>query len=243
MKIVKYSKCGNNKYKVFLNNETYIVLHEEVILKNELLLKREIFDIDDLLRQNAKYEIYDFSIKYLAHKLRSIKELREYLLKNNYEENDIEVVIDKLIKLGYLNDSLYSQSYINSRINLSNDGPLKIINYLEKQSINREIYEKYLDLFDKELIYERINKYISKMVKTNKKSNYVLKNKILFNLINLGYAREDIDYCLNLVDDVSDRDNYEKVKAKLYCKLQKKYSGDELEKRVKAKLYQLGYFE
>ena len=81
------------------------------------------------------------------------------------------------------------------------------------------------------------------MIKVNKKSKLMLKNKIIVNLINLGYSKEDIDCCINVVSLVDDSSNYEKVKEKLYLKLSKKYSGYELEKRVKMKLYQLGYFE
>ena len=33
MKIIKYSKQSNNKYKVFLEDGSDILLHEEVILK------------------------------------------------------------------------------------------------------------------------------------------------------------------------------------------------------------------
>lgn len=243
MKIVKYSKCGSNKYKVYLENNECILLHEDVILKNDLLIKKEIEDVSELLKQNSKYEIYDVSIKYLSHKLRSIKEMREYLQKKGYLENDINKTIDNLTDKGYLNDSIYCKSYINDKINFSNDGPLKIIKYLESMDINNDVYSKYLDLFSEELIYEKINKYIDKMIKTNKKSKYILKNKIIVNLINLGYLKEDINYCLNKIDDIDDRNNYEITKEKLYKKLQKKYSGNELDRKVKEKLYQLGYFE
>ena len=241
MKIIKYSKKGKNKYNIYLEDNTTILLHEEVILKNELLLTKQINNKEELLKQNSKYEIYDDCIKYLSHKLRSIKELKEYLNKK-YEVVDINNIINKLIEQGYLNDELYAKCYINDRINLSNDGPNKIIKYLENQNINYDIYNKYLDIFTKEIIYEKINKYIDKMIKSNKKSKYVLKNKISINLINLGYDKEDINYCLNKIDDLDNKDNYLKTKDKLYIKLQKKYSGNELDRKVKEKLYQLGYF-
>ena len=89
MKILKYSKKGSNKYKVYLEDNTSILLHEDVILKNDLLIKKEIDDIDDLLKQNGKYEILDVSIKYLSLKTRCIKEMYEYLQKKGYLEEDI----------------------------------------------------------------------------------------------------------------------------------------------------------
>lgn len=243
MKIVKYVKKGSNKYKVYLENNESILLHEDVILKNDLLIKKEIDDIELLLKQNNKYDIFDVSIKYLSTRIRSVYEMKEHLLKKGYLEKDIDKTINELIEKKYLNDKIYCRSYIMDKINLSNDGPNKIIKYLESQNINYDVYSEYLDLFTKEIIFNKINKYIEKMIKSNKKSKYVLKNKIIINLINLGYDREDINLCLNNVLEIDDSINKEKEKQKIYNKLKKKYNGEELERKVKEKLYQLGYFE
>lgn len=243
MKIIKYSKKGSNKYKVYLEDGSEILLHENVILTNELLIKKEIENKSDLLKQNSKYEIMDVSIKYLASKTKSIKEMYDYLRKKDYSEEDIEKIIKYLIEKNYLNDKIYSRNYIMDRIKLSNDGPIKIIKYLESQNINESDYCDYLGLFTKEIIYSKINKYIEKMIKCNKKSKYVLKNKIIINLINLGYEKEDINYCLNRNFDFDDSSNKEIEKNKLYNKLKHKYSGEELERKIREKLYQHGYFE
>lgn len=243
MKIIRYSKKGSNKYRVYLEDNTSILLHEDVILKNDLLIKKEIDDIDELLKQNKKYEILDVSIKYISLKTRSIKEMYDYLKKKEYDEDDIERTINYLIEKNYLNDKIYSRNYIMDRINLSNDGKNKIIKFLESQNIGYDDYSEYLDLFDKELIYSKINKYIDKMIKTNKKSKFVLKNKIMLNLINLGYDREDINYCLDNSFYVDDNKNKEIERQKIYNKLKRKYSGEELDRKVREKLYQRGYFE
>lgn len=242
MKIIKYSKQGNNKYKVYLENNEIITLYEDVILKNELLIKKEISDVSKLQKENQKYEIYDVALKYLRSRVRSTFELRTYLTKKGYLDDDIERIIKKLIDQNYLNDQIYCRSYVMDRINLSNDGPEKIVKYFESMHIDSTLYEEELSLFTKEIIHEKIEKYIDKMVKTNKKSRYILKNKIMLNLINLGYLKEDIDSCLSEIDAVDDSLNKEKAKDKLYKRLSRKYHGEELEKKVREKLYQLGYF-
>ena len=47
MQISKYKKLKNNIYEVTLENDEKIKLYEDVILKEELLLKKEIDDIED----------------------------------------------------------------------------------------------------------------------------------------------------------------------------------------------------
>ena len=152
------------------------------------------------------------------------------------------ITIDKLIKNGYLNDTYFAKCYINDKVNLTNDGPLKIIKYLEDNNIEREVYSEIIDKED-EIWSSRIKKYLEKQVKLNKKSSYYFKNKMMVNLINLGYEKEMINSCLNniTIDNQEELKNIEKEKIRK--KLEKKYSGKELERKIKEKLYQRGFFE
>ena len=241
MKIVKYQKLKNSKYKIVLEDKESVDVYEDVILNNDLLLKKEIEDLDKVINDNKKYALYDLCIKYLSLKLRSIKELKEYLLKKEYPLKDIKEVIDKLIKDGYLNDKYYAKCYISDRLNLSLDGPLKIIKYLESNDIDESLYQEYILIFDEELENQRINKYLDKQSKVNKKSLFIFKKKMLYNLINLGYHSFNINECLHKFT-FDDKENYEKEKEKIYHKLQGQYSGNELDKMVQEKLHQKGFF-
>ena len=244
MKIRKYTKKTNSLYKVTLENNESILLHEEVILKNNLLIKKEIDDIDELVKQSHDYEINNVALKYIGRKMRSKKELRDYLKKQEYAEDIINKAIKLLEDQGYLNDLNYAKAYINDRFNLSNDGPHKISNYLESMHIDYQVYSNYLnELFTKENTYERINKYLNKLVKSNKKSMYHFKNKMLINLVNLGYNRVDISSCLENFDNSSDEENYLKAKMKIEQSLKRKYSGMELEQKIKERLYRQGFFK
>ena len=242
MRISKYKKLKNNKYEVILENNEKITLYEDIILKEELLLKKEINNLSRLTKINEEYEIYNVALKYLSHHVMSIFGMKEYLLRKKYSEEDINKTIDKLIKSGYLNDSYYAKCYISDHINLSNDGPYKIIKHLEDNNISSSIYAEYLSKYDS-LWQERIEKYIEKQKKINKKSSYFFKNKMLMNLINLGYEKEMINDCLNKVT-IDNLDELKEIeKNKIRKKLERKYSGDELERKIKEKLFQKGFFE
>jgi len=243
MKIEKYVKRRSECYEIVLEDGNKILLHEDLILKYELLLKKEIdsFQIDKLLKEQNNYIAYDKAIKYIARRMRSTYEIRVYLEKLEVDNNVIDEIIEKLINQGYLNDKEYSFAYVKDRINLSNDGPYKIINNLKQNKISDDIINLSINIFDNDLQYEKINKLISKQIKSNNsKSSYMLKQKIITNLINLGYDREIIISVLNEYD-FNDSDFYKKEYDKLYNKLSKKYSGKELEYKIKQKLYQKGF--
>ena len=241
MKIIKYNKLKNNKYEIILENNEKIKVYEDIILKENLLWKKEIESIEELLNKNKDYEIFEISLKRISNHVESIKGMMDYLTKKGYSNKSIKETVDKLVNKGYLNDKYYAKSYINNQINLSNDGPLKIKKHLENLEINEYDYSEYLDI-DNNIWYERIKKYLDKQIKINKKSLYFFKNKMLINLINLGYDREMINDCLNGITI----DNYDELRKKeeekIRKKLEGKYSSEELERKIKEKLYQKGFF-
>ena len=242
MKIEKYKKLKGNKYEVLLEDNSKLTLYEDVILKEELLLTKEIDNLERITNINNEYEIYDIALKYLNHHVISTKGMKDYLLKKKYDLQDIDKAIDKLICKGYLNDEYYAKCYINNQVNLSNDGPNKIIKHLEDNEISSKVYTKYLSNYDN-IWQDRIDKYVSKQQKINKKSLYFFKSKMLVNLVNLGYDKEMINDRLNQVqiDNLDELKNIEKEKIRK--KLEKKYSGEELERKIKEKLFQKGFFE
>ena len=70
-------------------------------------------------------------------------------------------------------------------------GPYRIEKELNKHQIDKIIISKYLSNIDDELIDNKINKQINKLIKANhKKIN--LRNKIYLNLLSLGYSNEMI---------------------------------------------------
>jgi len=243
MKIERFTKLKNGQYKLNLDDNTNILLHEDLILKYELLIYREIDSkkIEQLLEENKSYIAYDLALNYLNKKMRSKKEIKEYLSKKEISAELINNAIKKLEEQGYLSDVSYTRAFINDKINLSNDGPYKIKEQLIKLGIMEEIILKELEVFDKELEQTRVEKLIDKQVRSNHtKSNYLLKKKIMEWLINLGYSREVVITSLDKVE-IDDDDLRKKEYDKLYKKLSRKYSGKELEYKLKQKMYQKGF--
>lgn len=241
MKITKIKKLSGDKYKIELDNGEKITTYEDVLLEENILYKKEIDNelLNKINIRNDYYKIYTKALKYIMTKIRSEKEINIYLNKQNIEDKDKEKIISKLKNNGMVNDNNFYIAYISDRIRLSNDGPNKIKNELlnhniDLNKINEELF-KYNDL-----IYEKLDKLINKKIKTNKDSEYIMKQKLTNHFINLGYDKEMISEILSNIKV----DNSKSLKLeyeKQYNKLSKKYSGDELKYKIKNALYQKGY--
>ena len=193
MKILKYEKKGNNQYKIYLENGQNLNLYEDVIIKNNLLFKKEIdysllqkLDID-----NIKEDVYNKCVKYISVRIRSKYEIEEYLKRKEIESSLIELTIEKLIKNNLLNDEIFTKAFINDKLNFTTMGPYRIEQELKKHKIDTNIIYKYLWNIDDIIIDSKINKQIVKLMKSNKKKQN-LRNKIYTNLLTLGYSNEMI---------------------------------------------------
>ena len=201
MYVTKYEKKANGLYKVYIDDDSYLI-SEEVILKYKLLYKKEISEeeLNDILNETNYYVIYNKCIKYISYRIRSKYEIKNYLNKFNLDYSTIDNIIEKLEENNLINDELFVKAFINDKINFTTSGPYKIKLELIKHSIDKNLIDMYLDSIDKELIYNKISKIVEKNLKNKKYPKNVLKNKIYKTLINNGYYNEDIMYVLNKYD-------------------------------------------
>lgn len=241
MKIIKYKKLSNGKYKVSLDNGENLTLHENIIIKYNLLLKKEINDeYNDVINDNNNYLVYDMSLKYISIKMRCESEIRKYLLSKNIDNILVDSVLNKLRKEKYINDELYVRSYISDKVRLNGYGFNKIKRDLLNLNIDCRVIENEINKFPKDIILENLSREIDKKIKSNRKyGGNVLKQKIVIYFINKGYNREDINNILN-DKDISNDKLYEKEYNRLYNKYSKKYSADELDYIIKQNLYKKG---
>jgi len=241
MKVEKIKKTGN-KYKIVFDDNTVLKTYDDVIINNGLLFNKNI-DAEDLNKLNidtSYYDIYYKTVNYITRKLRSEKEIIEFIDKNNVNEKDKKEVIKKLKEIGLINDINFVKAYISDKINLSNDGPDKIRKSLLEHDISSDIIDENIDKIDNNLIKEKLSKLISKKISNSKYSGYVLRQKIVNDFVNLGYSRQLINEVYESIN-IDKNDLLKKEYDKLYKKLSIKYSGYELESKIKTKLYQKGF--
>ncbi len=200
MKIDKYEKYGSGKYRIFFDNGEVVETYDEVILKNDLLLKKEISNSEyqKIFIDTNLFNYYNSCLKYIAVRIRSTKEIYDYLKKKKVEDEDIEIVINRLIDENLLNDEHFTECFIKDKLNFTTMGEYKIINELKRHNISSDIIAKYSYLWDESVMVPKIEKLVDKQIVSNKKlDQYKLRNKIYYYLLNQGYSSDVIVKVLN----------------------------------------------
>ena len=244
MKISKVKKLKSGKYEI-VTDSINIVTYDEIIIKYNLLYKKSIDNklLKEIADDTKFYDVYFDTLKYATKKVRCEKEIIEYLNKHEIDINSINKIIKKLKESYVLNDKLYVRAYINDKLLFSKMSLNKIKDDLINNNISIDIV---LDEIDKVEDYDelsRLNNLVKKRINSNHKySNYILKNKIINEMSNLGYNYDDI---INIIDSmISNNDDYNKLikeYKKIYTKYCNKYKEYDLERIIKNRLYAKGF--
>ena len=223
--VILLVKKKRNKYEVFTSiDESGLLFTEEELVVNRIIkgasFTKEAWNkIKDTHEQSL---IYEKVLKYLTFKPRTIKETINYLKENNTDEEITKNLIDKLIKLDFLNDERYASNYVDSSIRMGK-GPVLISHELHQKGINDELIKKSLLSYTEELQIDTAYqlsvkhlKLISKHPKRKQKEllsqklirsgfNYSIINKIIplleFNDDNLEQLRKDYEKILKKTTD------------------------------------------
>lgn len=243
MQIIKYTKKGSNKYELTLKDNTKLLVYTDLILEYNLLIRKNLDTntLKEIKSANLKLECYYKTLKYLKN-IKCTSDIKNYL--KDYPSNIVDYTIKRLTKEGYLNDNNYIKSYINTKINLSNDGYYKIYYYLKNKDLDETIIKNYLNDIEDNIWLDKINKIVNTKLKSNTKySNNLLISKIKTYLKMLGYQ----DYLINIaldninLDTSKEDEKLEKDYLKLFNKYKNKYEKNKLNYILIGKLYQKGY--
>lgn len=248
MKINKIKKDKNGRYTILFTNGETLKTYDEIILKYQLLFNQDLTIelIEQIKKESNNYDEYCQVLKYVTKKVRCEKEVRDYLEQHDIIGSKQNEFLDKLKKAGALNDSYYLKAFVADKIRLSNDGPLKIKQFLIKMGFTEKEVMQELCSYD-DFICQKLKKLILKKNKENKKysENFWRQKNIDF-FKKLGYSEEMILSCYqvcpsNQVNQANQTDILKKEYDRLQKKLSAKYQGEALEYQIKGRLYQNGF--
>lgn len=243
MKIISIKKVSSAKYKLTLVNGDTLTLNDQVIIDNNLLFRKDISESEKtkIIHENEYYNVYNKVLKYIMTKLRSRGEIITYLLKYELSNHERELILEKLEHLNFINDLKYARCFVLDKLNFTNDGPNKIKRSLEDAKVDLKYINEALELIKLDELEHNVVKYIEKKKRNNHRySNLMLKNKLMIDLIQLGYDRDFIVEVLNKVTFPPNgiiNNEYMKIEHQL----SKKYSGKELMYKIREKLYKAGF--
>ncbi|WP_245747350.1 recombination regulator RecX [Anaerobacillus alkalidiazotrophicus] len=246
-------KKNLERYNIFLDDghgEQYAFSVDQGVLVT-FQLRKGLEITKELLTEITHEEMirkgYHHALNYLSYRMRSKKEVIDYLIKKEFDKEVISIVVDRLIEEKYINDAEFSNAFVRSRINLTNKGPELVKKELiEKGISNVEITESLKMYTFEDQIEKASTLLLKKNLNTKRTSRTEYYNKMKLLLLSKGFTYEIAQHALQklIEETVEDFDaewdavTYQGEKA---LRKYKNEDGWEKKKKIKQYLYRRGF--
>ncbi|RYM00017.1 recombinase RecX [Sporolactobacillus sp. THM7-7] len=254
MPVITHIRAGQQKdyydIDVRQSDEKTVTLnvHEDVLVHNELRKGLEISEeqLDQLVSEAGSIGAYLAGVHYLSYRMRSLREMQNYLKKKGFHAGQIDYALQRLQSEKLLDDQAFAASFVRTRIRLSTKGPKMIYRELLQAGVDQSIAEEEAErLYPVDLQLAHARKYLrKKLTSVKKKKSLSEAAQVLSRLLTQrGYSREITVRVIGeigsfLAENERDALVYRGEKA---LQKYKKYTGDEFVRKVRYDLYRRGF--
>ena len=204
--LLERQKNNPERVNVYLDGEFAFGLNEMdavTLRKGQQLTESEI---DELRQKDAVVKAVDYAANLLSYRPRSTKEIRERLLKHSFNDVVADAAIEKLLRLGYLDDRAFARFWIEDRNRFKPLGRRALSFELRNKGIEQAIIQELLEEIVDEGggAYEAALKRVRQMRGTTKRE---FKQKIGAFLQRRGFGYEAVNGALTqLIQELADDD-------------------------------------
>jgi regulatory protein len=160
---LKIQKRNKNRVSVYLDGEYTFGLTK--IVAGWLKVGQELTDekIAELKEKDNTEIALQKALNFLSYRPRSEDEVRKNLKKHGYEEEVIEVILERLRQGHLVDDASFAEMWVENRSEFRPRGRRLLRMELRKKGINDEVIDPSLeDLDEEELAYRAASKQIRK---------------------------------------------------------------------------------
>ncbi|MCT8136929.1 recombination regulator RecX [Anaerobacillus sp. CMMVII] len=246
---ITVQKKNKERYNIFLDEEYAFSVDEAILVTYHLRKGLEVTKefLTEIISEDHIRKGYQSAINYLSYRIRSVKEVKDYLSKKELEPEVITRIVEKLTKENYLDDQEFARAYVQSRLNLTLKGPELVRRELVEKGISEADMMLGMQLYTYDLQLEKAVLFLQKKYPAKLRiSRNEQDRKLYMLLISKGFSQEVIQQAFKIVHEEVEADNDEEWEALLYQgeKAYKKFhkeSGWEQKQKVKQYLYRKGF--
>lgn len=201
---IQVQKRRKNRRNIYLDDGSVFGISEDVFISIPIHIGDTISDqvFNDILESDSKSKIYNSAISLLSYRMRSKSELKDRLIRKNYNEDGIMDVINNLELKGYLDDEKFAYAFAKEKVKNKLIGPIALKFEMSSHKLDLELIDRTInsiyDMFPQKMI---INRLITKWkVKDSIGKDPKIKSKIINRLKNKGFYWDDIQSAINAFD-------------------------------------------
>lgn len=198
---IKQQVKRKDRYSIYVDGKYSFALSESGLLNakikiNQELSAKELASLKDTaVEDKGVYRVLDL----ISRRPRSEGEVRDYLRRKKYSEEEVTKILNVLSMKGYIDDVDFAKRWVDNRRLLKPISQRKLRLELKQKRISEEIIEKVLlaDNTDEKATIKEL------IAKKSRQTRYQDKQKLIQFLARQGFNYGDIKDALNDSNDNS----------------------------------------
>lgn len=180
------------RYSIYVDGQFAFGLGEAQLLSLGLASGREITEAElaEFKGESEYGKVFDRTLNLLSYRPRSEWELRDYLKRKKQSPALIDKILNKLSKLGYVDDEAFAKRWVEHRRAIKPISSLKLRMELKQKRIPGEFIEAALH-------ENSSDESALKAVIEKKAGKYPDRNKLMQYLARQGFRYDDIKRALD----------------------------------------------
>lgn len=234
-----------DRYNIEIGGEYAFSADEAVLIefnlkKGQTLTEEEIAAIQ--IRDGVQRGV-NTAINFLSIRMRSEKEVRDYLRKKEIEPGSWDEIMERLQSMGYLNDEQFTDAYIKTQIQTTEKGPMLILRELKEKGIEDHVSTSLIEQFTEEEQIEKAAALFEKQLKKYKRdSAFLQQKKAEQHIMTKGYSAAIMKKAANAAEPDAEAEMEALMhQAEKAHRRYRAFEKREYRQKMKAALYRKGF--
>jgi regulatory protein len=202
MRITKIERQKKNprRKNIYADGEYIIGISDETLVKAGLRTGDEIGEdrLKSLLQEEETSGAKRIALRFLAHRPRTVKEVRDKLRENEFSEADISRTLEALTRSGLVNDTEFARMYVRDALAMKSMGKALLRRKLlllgvDKTIVQEVVNESFEGVDERSAAVDAGRRFLQKSTAIREVSDKIrLRNRLSNFLARRGYSWEII---------------------------------------------------
>ena len=123
-------------------------ISEDVFVSNNFEIGSEINEesFTKLAGDELKNKVYNSALRLLGYRMRSCEEMKQRLADKKYPKKITDEIIDKFLKIGYLNDVEFANAFAHDKVRSKKIGPIALRTEFIPHKIETDVLEETISI-------------------------------------------------------------------------------------------------
>lgn len=192
---IKQQVKNQTRYSIYVDGKFSFGLSESELLASQLRVGQELNadQLSDLKNTAELDKAYNNSLSLIARRKRSVWEIDQYLRRKGIDDNANRLIVERLIKSGWLDDADFARSWVSNRRLLKSTSRRRLAQELKAKHVDDALISNVLEEDEtSDLIVLR-----ELAQRKQKQSRYQDEQKLMAYLLRQGYNYGDIKQVLS----------------------------------------------